>query len=84
VSAVNRRGGHSPSLASRCDLDDGRTVFVKAVSPDQNPDSPRMLRGARPATRPAGAPDAARVPAGAGRRDAAVAPLPARRPGAAV
>jgi Ser/Thr protein kinase RdoA (MazF antagonist) len=44
VSSVNGRGGYSPSLASRCDLDDGRTVFVKAVSPDQNPDSPRMLR----------------------------------------
>jgi aminoglycoside phosphotransferase (APT) family kinase protein len=44
VSSVNGRGGYSPSLASRCDLDDGRTVFVKAVSPDQNPESPRMLR----------------------------------------
>jgi aminoglycoside phosphotransferase (APT) family kinase protein len=44
VSAVSGRGGYSPSFASRCRLDDGRAVFVKAVSSDQNPDSPRMLR----------------------------------------
>jgi Ser/Thr protein kinase RdoA (MazF antagonist) len=37
-------GGYSPSFASRCDLDDRRSVFVKAVSPAQNPESPDMLR----------------------------------------
>jgi Ser/Thr protein kinase RdoA (MazF antagonist) len=44
VSTETGRGGYSPSFASRCDLSDGRAVFVKAVSPDQNPESPRMLR----------------------------------------
>jgi Ser/Thr protein kinase RdoA (MazF antagonist) len=44
VRAVSGSGGYSPSFASRCQLDDGRAVFVKAVSPDQNPESPRMLR----------------------------------------
>jgi len=44
-------GGYSPSLASRCDLDDGRRVFVKAVSPAQNPDSPDMLRSEIDVTR---------------------------------
>jgi aminoglycoside phosphotransferase (APT) family kinase protein len=36
--------GYSPSFAARCRLADGRRVFVKAVSPDQNPVSPAMLR----------------------------------------
>jgi aminoglycoside phosphotransferase (APT) family kinase protein len=31
-------------MAARCQLADGRRVFVKAVSPDQNPDSPAMAR----------------------------------------
>jgi hypothetical protein len=44
VDAANRDGGYSPSLASACRLADGRRVFVKAVSPSQNPDTPRMLR----------------------------------------
>jgi aminoglycoside phosphotransferase (APT) family kinase protein len=44
VATESGRGGYSPSFASRCDLDDGRALFVKAVSPAQNPDSPGMLR----------------------------------------
>lgn len=59
VEAVNRRGGFSPSLAARCQLVDGRVVFVKGVSPAQNPESPDILRrearvsAALPATAPA-------------------------------
>jgi hypothetical protein len=44
VEAVSRRGGYGPALASVCRLADGRRVFVKAVSPAQNPDSPVMMR----------------------------------------
>jgi phosphotransferase family enzyme len=44
VSTVDAQGGYSPSFASRCELSDGREVFVKAVSSDQNPVSPTMLR----------------------------------------
>jgi hypothetical protein len=44
VEAVGQRGGYSPSLAARCGLADGRRVFIKAVSPAQNPDSPLMMR----------------------------------------
>jgi len=44
VASVSGAGGYSPSLASRCDLDDGRRVFVKAASPAQNPETPGMLR----------------------------------------
>ncbi len=44
VDAVNQRGGYGPSLAARCGLADGRRAFIKAVSPAQNPDSPRMMR----------------------------------------
>jgi len=44
VASASGTGGYSPSLASRCDLDDGRRVFVKAVSAAQNPDTPGMLR----------------------------------------
>jgi len=44
VDSANCRGGYSPSLAARCRLADGRVVFVKAVSPDQNPDSPDIPR----------------------------------------
>jgi len=58
VEGVSQRGGYSPSLASACVLADGRRVFVKAVSPAQNPDSPAMTRReAKIAHRlPAGAP----------------------------
>jgi len=44
VHAESRRGGYSPSLASSCELADGRRVFIKAVSSAQNPDSPAMTR----------------------------------------
>ena len=44
VRATNQAGGFSPGLAARCDLRDGRRVFVKAVSPDQNPLSARIHR----------------------------------------
>jgi aminoglycoside phosphotransferase (APT) family kinase protein len=44
VEAASQRGGYGPSLASICVLADGRRVFVKAVSPAQNPDSPAMMR----------------------------------------
>jgi aminoglycoside phosphotransferase (APT) family kinase protein len=44
TEARNQPGGYGPSLAARCRLADGRGVFVKAVSPDQNPDTPHMLR----------------------------------------
>ncbi len=44
VEAIGQRGGYGPSLAARCRLADGRRVFVKAVSPAQNPESPVMMR----------------------------------------
>ncbi len=44
VEAVGQKGGYGPSLAARCGLADGRRVFIKAVSPAQNPDSPGMMR----------------------------------------
>lgn len=44
VEASSRRGGYSPSLAASCRLDVGRQVFVKAVSPEQNPEAPDILR----------------------------------------
>jgi hypothetical protein len=37
-------GGFSPCLAARLGLADGRSVFVKAVSSAQNPDSPDFVR----------------------------------------
>ena len=44
VEASNEPAGYSPSFAGRCRLADDRRVFVKAVSADQNPVSPVMLR----------------------------------------
>lgn len=44
VAAENQPGGFSPGVAARCRLADGRRCFIKAVSIDQNPDSPRMHR----------------------------------------
>ncbi len=44
VAARNQPGGFSPGLAARCALADGRQVFLKAVSPDQNPQACRMHR----------------------------------------
>ncbi|WP_436792722.1 aminoglycoside phosphotransferase family protein [Actinospongicola halichondriae] len=43
-TADNQAGGFSPGLAARCRLADGRRVFVKAVSPDQNPQACRIHR----------------------------------------
>ena len=58
VAAVGQRGGYGPGLAARCVLADGRRVFVKAVSSDQNPDTPAMARAeaATGAALPADAP----------------------------
>lgn len=59
VEASTQRGGFSPGVAARLRLQDGRRVFVKAVSSDPNPDSPGMHRreariaAALPATVPA-------------------------------
>jgi hypothetical protein len=44
IASTSGPGGYSPSFASGCELADGRRVFVKAVSPAQNPESPDMLR----------------------------------------
>jgi len=44
VSAETQPGGFSPGLAARLGLDDGRTVFAKAVGPVPNPDSPEFHR----------------------------------------
>jgi hypothetical protein len=44
IEARSEPGGYSPSLAARCRLDDGRCVFVKSCSSDQNPDTPTMMR----------------------------------------
>jgi aminoglycoside phosphotransferase (APT) family kinase protein len=44
VSAETQPGGFSPGLAARLGLDDGRTVFAKAVGPEPNPDSPEFHR----------------------------------------
>ncbi len=58
VVAENQPGGFSPGVAARCQLADGRRCFIKAVSPDQNPDSPHLHRrevevaGALPADLP--------------------------------
>ena len=44
VRADNQEGGFSPGLAARCVLADGRRVFLKAVSPAQNPQACRIHR----------------------------------------
>ncbi|MEV0940479.1 phosphotransferase [Micromonospora wenchangensis] len=44
VEAVSQPGGYSPGTADRVRTAGGRRAFVKAVSPAQNPDSPRMHR----------------------------------------
>lgn len=52
------RGGFSPGPAVRADLDDGRSVFIKAAGTALNPESPLMHRreGAVLAQLPAGVP----------------------------
>jgi aminoglycoside phosphotransferase len=42
--AVTQPGGFSPGVAARLRLEDGRTVFVKAVGPEPNADSPGFHR----------------------------------------
>ena len=43
-SATSLSGGFSPGLAAQLGTMDGRRVFVKAVGPEPNPDSPAMHR----------------------------------------
>jgi len=44
VEAITQPGGFSPGLAARVRTTDGRRCFVKAVSEQANPDTPRMHR----------------------------------------
>jgi aminoglycoside phosphotransferase (APT) family kinase protein len=44
AEAVTQRGGFSPGCAARLRLEDGRSVFVKAVGSEPNPDSPGFHR----------------------------------------
>lgn len=52
-------GGFSPGVAARVQMSDGRRIFVKAVGPELNPDSPAIFRqearvvAALPASAPA-------------------------------
>jgi len=43
-AATTQPGGFSPGCAARLRLDDGRSVFVKAVGSEPNPDSPGFHR----------------------------------------
>jgi Ser/Thr protein kinase RdoA (MazF antagonist) len=43
-TAINVDGGFSPGPAARCELSDGRTVFVKAAGLALNPITPEMHR----------------------------------------
>ena len=44
AAAVTQPGGFSPGVAARLLLTNGGRVFVKAVSPNQNPDTPTLHR----------------------------------------
>ncbi len=44
VDALTQPTGFSPGVAARVITDDGRRVFVKAVGPEPNPDTPGMHR----------------------------------------
>ena len=44
VAAVSQPSGFSPGVAARLRLADGRGVFVKAIGPKPNPDSPTFHR----------------------------------------
>lgn len=44
VDAVTQPTGFSPGVAARLTTDDGRRVFVKAVGPEPNDESPRIHR----------------------------------------
>ncbi len=60
VSAISQRSGFSPGVAARLRLADGRRLFVKAVGPEPNPDTPSFHR--REARIVAALPDDAAVP----------------------
>lgn len=44
ISEASATSGFSPGFASVLELSDGTQVFCKAVSPDQNPESPDLAR----------------------------------------
>jgi len=44
TAEISANTGFSPGFAAVLELSDGRGVFVKAVSPDQNPVSPELAR----------------------------------------
>ena len=44
VGAVTQPTGFSPGVAARLTTDDGRRVFIKAVGPEPNAESPRIHR----------------------------------------
>ncbi|WP_372595076.1 phosphotransferase family protein [Actinotalea sp.] len=44
ISEASATSGFSPGFASVLELSDGTQVFCKAVSPDQNPESPGLAR----------------------------------------
>jgi len=49
AAARDQRGGYSPGVAARLQLEDDRRIFVKAVNGDINPKSPAFYRGEIPA-----------------------------------
>ena len=67
IRAESQAGGFSPGTADRVRTSTGRRAFVKAVSPDQNPDSPDIHR--READYLAALSDSPRVPRLLGRYD---------------
>jgi len=44
IAAESQHGGFSPGVAARLRAENGRRAFVKAVSPDQNDESPGLHR----------------------------------------
>jgi aminoglycoside phosphotransferase (APT) family kinase protein len=44
ASVRSQPGGFSPGVAARVQAANGRRVFIKATSPAQNPDSPKLYR----------------------------------------
>lgn len=44
VSSLSQPGGFSPGVAARIRTEDGRRVFVKAIGPEPNPESPEFHR----------------------------------------
>jgi len=44
VGADSQRSGFSPGVAARLRFKDGQRLFVKAIGPEPNPDSPRLHR----------------------------------------